>query len=1130
MLVYCGPNFHFLDGKNRSQCLNIAAATWISSGEAMEENTASSWKIPDGTGCTLTDKESGCSVQYNVVPLSDDTFYFSFVKKVIERNTYFFNEARLKAIGPSLDKASFLLGAMDQFPAEIGLMNLQKEPIYLNKVAVPREEQRQHLLDQAKVPASDTADGVSEHYRLRENMLHRVINSHESVDWLEERIEPNGAIQNISKKLSPILDENHRLIALLEYGLDVTREKNVEHLAKLNEERFRSLFEQNMAGVFRTSETGEILEANKAYLDIFGFKSIDELRQYRSIDFYPSIDERNAYIDKLKQEGQLKNFLLKNRRLDGTIITLLLNVSYRLINGSGYIEGTLIDISALQQATEQLKEQTASLEQLAFFLDQSSDAIQVADDTGNFVFLNKAAKERLGIAELNSPTSNVFSIQTYFTPHEAWQKHFEDLKKMGELRMETTHINVLTREEIPVEIIVIPREFNGKTYLITTSRDISKRLASEQLMAERNKFVNDLTSVVNASSLVSLTDYEGTILSANPNFCRVSGYSEIELVGSNHRIINSGFHTKEFWAGMYKAIYSGNIWQGEIRNRAKNGKYYWVNTVIYPIKDKEGKPVQFMSIRQEITDAKENESIIQKQVYFQELVMRTSSKLINLNPEKLDEAINLALEEIGEFVNADRAYIFDYNLEKETTSNLYEWCRAGIEPQIDQLQNIPFSEVPLWIETHFRGEIMDIPSVEELAPGNFKDLLEMQEIKSLIAIPMMDGNSCTGFIGFDSVKEVHTFNETDKLILDLFSEMVVNINKRTQFIHAIEEANRRYLDINEGLEKIIAEKTAKNTELTQNMATQDKFAMIGEITAGITHDLNTPIGAIKVGTESIQYTLTHLFESILGKCSLEQLHFACSLSLDPTVQMFIGGLQTMRENQAMCNLLAAQFPELEMPGDIAQALVKARIQPHQIDVIQQLVHAPNPLPLIDLVYHVQSIRTFINTVLEASDKAASVIKNLRFYLKEGDVHQKTNVLLYNNIKTVLNVFSHQLKHGIDLEFMVPEDLVVLGYETKLYQLWSNLIKNAIDAIGEKGELRIHGKKEGNHVIVAVSNTGTPIPEELREKIFDKFFTTKGSKNGTGLGLSIVNKVVEEHHAKINLVSNEKTTSFIVTFE
>ena len=137
--------------------------------------------------------------------------------------------------------------------------------------------------------------------------------------------------------------------------------------------------------------------------------------------------------------------------------------------------------------------------------------------------------------------------------------------------------------------------------------------------------------------------------------------------------------------------------------------------------------------------------------------------------------------------------------------------------------------------------------------------------------------------------------------------------------------------------------------------------------------------------------------------------------------------------------------------------------------------------------------------------------------------------LHENIRTVLNVFNHQLKHGIDLNFEVPESLEIVGYESKLYQLWSNLIKNAIDAIGSKGELIITGWQENGRLMVEIKNSGQMIPHEIRHKIFEKFFTTKAENNGTGLGLSIVSKVIEDHGAQIKLSSDEHYTSFLVTF-
>jgi signal transduction histidine kinase len=97
-------------------------------------------------------------------------------------------------------------------------------------------------------------------------------------------------------------------------------------------------------------------------------------------------------------------------------------------------------------------------------------------------------------------------------------------------------------------------------------------------------------------------------------------------------------------------------------------------------------------------------------------------------------------------------------------------------------------------------------------------------------------------------------------------------------------------------------------------------------------------------------------------------------------------------------------------------------------------------------------------------------------------------------------------------------------------LWSNLIKNAIEEIGNAGQLIISAKKEEENIIVTFSNTGKMIPLDIQPRIFDKFFTTKSAKNGTGLGLSIVQKVVKDHGADINLSSNEQYTTFIVTFK
>jgi PAS domain S-box-containing protein len=109
------------------------------------------------------------------------------------------------------------------------------------------------------------------------------------------------------------------------------------------------------------------------------------------------------------------------------------------------------------------------------------------------------------------------------------------------------------------------------------------------------------------ASIVAATNTAGTILYVNEKFCEISGYSSEELIGKNHRIVNSGFHPKMFWENMYATIYEGCIWRGEIRNRTKSGKIYWVDTTIVPFKNEDGEIEKFVAIRSEITQKKELE-------------------------------------------------------------------------------------------------------------------------------------------------------------------------------------------------------------------------------------------------------------------------------------------------------------------------------------------------------------------------------------------------------------------------------------------------------------------------------------------------------------------------------------------
>ncbi|MBS0425194.1 MAG: PAS domain-containing protein [Proteobacteria bacterium] len=160
-------------------------------------------------------------------------------------------------------------------------------------------------------------------------------------------------------------------------------------------------------------------------------------------------------------------------------------------------------------------------------------------------------------------------------------------------------------------------ENEDSVFLKNIARDLAIWWQQNQLAVAQNLLMNDVCMIenaFNAHAIVAITEKSGEIRYVNEKFCSVSKYSAKELIGQDHRIVNSSYHPKEFMADLWTTITEGKVWRGEIKNRAKDGTYYWVDTTIVPFLDDQGVPYQYVGIRTEVTNYKQLEQKMEEQV------------------------------------------------------------------------------------------------------------------------------------------------------------------------------------------------------------------------------------------------------------------------------------------------------------------------------------------------------------------------------------------------------------------------------------------------------------------------------------------------------------------------------------
>ena len=244
--------------------------------------------------------------------------------------------------------------------------------------------------------------------------------------------------------------------------------------------------------------------------------------------------------------------------------------------------------------------------------------------------------------------------------------------------------------------------------------------------------------------------------------------------------------------------------------------FFQADSIRSPVLDTAGNLEGIVSIARDISDVMKAKEKLESNYEFQNILVRLATKFINVPYKNKESAVNEILSMSGQFINADRAFVFLYHFDKELIEYRYEWCKSGVLPQINEIKYLDQQDyIEDWVNKHKAGESIFIPDIEALDHSSMiYKTLSMQDIKSVITIPLMDGDKCLGFVGFDDVQDNRIWDQRERNLLNILAEIIANLLINTR-----------------------KEKELINAKEMAEAASSEKSSFL----ANVSHDIRTPL-------------------------------------------------------------------------------------------------------------------------------------------------------------------------------------------------------------------------------------------------------------------------------------------------
>ena len=396
--------------------------------------------------------------------------------------------------------------------------------------------------------------------------------------------------------------------------------------------------------------------------------------------------------------------------------------------------------------------------------------------------------------------------------------------------------------------------------------------------------------------------------------------------------------------------------------------------------------------------------------------------------------------------------------------------------------------------------------------------------QKILSKPIIKLTEATRKIGKESDYSLRVFKTTYDEIGDLYDEF----NKMLSTIQLRESERDGALEAlqhrTEELTLTLNELKAAQSRIIQS----EKMAALGQLVAGVAHEVNTPLGAIRSSITNIQNSLNTLLQDLpsfyrnIESGLLPVFNRLILRAVESTI--FVSSKEERQYRRSVTREL--EELDVENADSLADLLVDMGIYSGIDEYKDIFAHESGPL-LMENAYKLSGIFKSTKNISLAADKAANVVLALKTYSRAESSEEKSTMSIKDSIETVLTLYHNLIKHGVEVIRTYDELPNISCYCDELNQVWTNIVHNALQAMNGKGKLEIQIRNAEQFAEVRIIDSGTGIPENIKDKIFEPFFTTKPQGEGSGLGLDIVKKIIDKHNGQIEVESEPGRTCFIV---